>query len=176
MQNQTHAWLIKGSIGVLRRNRRRSSTDISSYCNGTFWRFSCSWLRPSFYLWGVRSRCVWAGTHRGMAWCPRSSDAWSMHTVVHMLFACCFLRENEGHGPALAAESPWQSSRGIYCLLPLLWDRISQDSCISSHLPLMFPKFNYHLMLFAASTLPLLWCASVHCGSVTHIFRFFFFF
>lgn len=103
---------------------------------------------------------VFEEAHRGMAWYPRFSDAWSMHTVAHMPFACCFLPENEGHGPALPADSPWQWSRGIYCLLPLLWDCISQDSCISSHLPLMFPKFNYHLTVFVASTLPLM-CA---CG------------
>lgn len=89
-----------------------------------------------------------------MAWCPRSSDAWSMHTVAHMPFACCFLPENEEHGPALPADSPpWQRSRGIYSLLPLLQDSISQDSCISSQN--VSPKFNYHLMLFVANTLPL---------------------
>lgn len=78
------------------------------------------------------------------------------HGSTHAVCLLLFSQKNEGHGPAPPADSPRQRSRGIYSLLPLLWDCISQDSCISSHLPLMFPKFNYHLTLFVAGTLPLL--------------------
>ena len=90
MQNQTHARLIKDNASGLCRGKKKRRSIFFLQCN-ILALLVHGEPRPGFYLWGVRSRCVWGGTHSGMAWCPRFSDAWSMHTVAHMPFACCFL-------------------------------------------------------------------------------------
>lgn len=67
-----------------------------------------------------------------MGWCPHFSHAWSAHIAAHKPFACCFWTQIEGHGLAPPGDLPWQRSRGLYSLLPVLWDFISQDCRVSS--------------------------------------------
>lgn len=68
-----------------------------------------------------------------------------------------------------------EQQRNLLCAAVVMRLHLPGELCIFPHLPLMFPQFNYHLMLFVVSTLCLLCacgvfvcvtvCVCVHCGS-----------
>lgn len=95
------------------------------------------------------------------------------HSSTHAVCLLLFYQKMRSTALRCLLTRPDKRSRGIYCLLPLWWDCISQDSCISSYLPSMLPKFNYHL--FVATVAHSLCCVRVCWWPCvrSHTFEFF---